>query len=83
MIFSGVILSALVMLLLSESAQCRRVDCKSDCCSFVEGFPVRLKELRSAYREIQSFYVSIFRLIALSLSFTNHQSARHFCFVLQ
>ncbi|CAM4732282.1 hypothetical protein PO909_020532 [Leuciscus waleckii] len=58
MIFSGVIFSALVMLLLSESAQCRRVDCKSECCSFVEGFPVRLKELRSAYREIQRFYES-------------------------
>ncbi|XP_067287988.1 interleukin-10 [Pseudorasbora parva] len=56
MIFSGVILSALLMFLLSESAQCRKVDCKSECCSFVEGFPVRLKELRSAYREIQRFY---------------------------
>ncbi|XP_048028422.1 interleukin-10 isoform X2 [Megalobrama amblycephala] len=58
MIFSRVIFSAMVMLLLSESAQCRRVDCKSECCSFVEGFPVRLKELRSAYREIQRFYES-------------------------
>nr|QEL53747.1 interlukin 10 [Tor putitora] len=58
MVFTGVILSALTMLLLSDSAQCRRVDCKSDCCSFVEGFPVRLKELRSAYREIQRFYES-------------------------
>lgn len=67
MIFTGVILSSLVMLLLSDSAQCRRVDCKSDCCSFVEGFPVRLKELRSAYREIQRFYVSSFILISISL----------------
>ncbi|KTF91361.1 hypothetical protein cypCar_00012555 [Cyprinus carpio] len=58
MIFTGVILSALVMLLLTDSAQCRRVDCKNDCCTFVEGFPVRLKELRSAYREIQRFYES-------------------------
>lgn len=66
MVFSGVILSALVMFLLSDSAQCRRVDCKTDCCSFVEGFPVRLKELRSAYREIQNFYVSIFRLLSSS-----------------
>ncbi|XP_073681934.1 interleukin-10 [Garra rufa] len=57
MIFTGVILSALVMLLLSD-AECRRVDCKTECCSFVEGFPVRLKELRSAYREIQRFYES-------------------------
>ncbi len=66
MSFTGVIISALVMLLFSESAQCRRVDCKSDCCSFVEGFPVRLKELRSAYREIQRFYVSMFRMISSS-----------------
>ncbi|XP_043108301.1 interleukin-10 [Puntigrus tetrazona] len=58
MVFTGVILSALLMLLLSDSAQCRRVDCKTECCSFVEGFPVRLKELRSAYREIQKFYES-------------------------
>ncbi|TRY97351.1 hypothetical protein DNTS_031691 [Danionella cerebrum] len=58
MLFSRVILSALVMFLLSAIAQCRRVDCNSDCCSFVEGFPVRLKELRSAYREIQRFYES-------------------------
>lgn len=69
MIFTGVILSALVMLLLTDSAQCRRVDCKNDCCTFVEGFPVRLKELRSAYREIQRFYVSIFRLISSSDTF--------------
>uniref|UniRef100_A0A9J7Y1D6 Interleukin-10 n=2 Tax=Cyprinus carpio TaxID=7962 RepID=A0A9J7Y1D6_CYPCA len=53
MIFTGVILSALVMLLLSVSAQCRRMDCKSDCRSFVEGFPMRLKKLCSTYREVQ------------------------------
>ncbi|XP_051967234.1 interleukin-10 [Xyrauchen texanus] len=58
MVFSGVIISALIMFLISGSAQCRRVDCKSECCSFVEGFPVRLKELRVSYREIQKFYES-------------------------
>ncbi|NP_001018621.2 interleukin-10 precursor [Danio rerio] len=58
MIFSGVILSALLTLLLCDCAQSRRVECKTDCCSFVEGFPLRLRELRSAYKEIQKFYES-------------------------
>ncbi|XP_051528714.1 interleukin-10-like [Myxocyprinus asiaticus] len=56
MIFSGVMFS--LMFLLSDNAQCRKVDGKSECCSLVEGFPVRLKELRSSYKEIQSFYES-------------------------
>ncbi|XP_056323688.1 interleukin-10 [Danio aesculapii] len=58
MIISGVILSALLTLLLCDCAHSRRVECKTDCCSFVEGFPVRLRELRSAYKEIQKFYES-------------------------
>nr|XP_055041158.1 interleukin-10-like [Misgurnus anguillicaudatus]XP_055041159.1 interleukin-10-like [Misgurnus anguillicaudatus]XP_055041160.1 interleukin-10-like [Misgurnus anguillicaudatus]XP_055041162.1 interleukin-10-like [Misgurnus anguillicaudatus]XP_055041163.1 interleukin-10-like [Misgurnus anguillicaudatus]XP_055041164.1 interleukin-10-like [Misgurnus anguillicaudatus]XP_055041165.1 interleukin-10-like [Misgurnus anguillicaudatus] len=56
--FSGVILSAVLVLLLSLTAQCRKIDCKSVCCTFVEGFPARLKELRSSYKEILKFYDS-------------------------
>uniref|UniRef100_A0A9J7XBD7 Uncharacterized protein n=2 Tax=Cyprinus carpio TaxID=7962 RepID=A0A9J7XBD7_CYPCA len=63
MIFTGVILSALVMLLLSVSAQCRRMDCKSDCRSFVEGFPMRLKKLCSTYREVQILQIVLFIFI--------------------
>ncbi|XP_051957801.1 interleukin-10-like [Xyrauchen texanus] len=64
MIFSGVMFS-LIMFLLSDKAHCRKVDCKSECCSLVEGFPVRLKELRSSYSEIQNFYQSTDDLGAL------------------
>lgn len=61
--FSGVIFSAVVLLLLSDTAQCKR-DCKSECCAFVEGFPARLKELRSSYKQILKFYVSTFWLMS-------------------
>lgn len=56
--FSGLILSAVLVLLLSVTAQCRKTNCKSECCTFVEGFPARLKELRSSYKEILKFYES-------------------------
>ncbi|XP_052362576.1 interleukin-10-like [Oncorhynchus keta] len=39
-----------------EHAQCRRVPCSDRCCSFVEGFPVRLKELRTAFSTIRDYY---------------------------
>ncbi|XP_056590892.1 interleukin-10 [Triplophysa dalaica] len=55
--FSGVIFSAVVLILLSDNATCKR-DCKSECCSFVEGFPSRLKELRSSYKQIFKLYES-------------------------
>lgn len=32
--------------------------CNNRCCSFVEGFPARLKILRENYSQIQDFYVS-------------------------
>ncbi|XP_073732561.1 interleukin-10-like [Misgurnus anguillicaudatus] len=57
--FSGVILSAVLVLLLSLTAQYRKTNCKCDCCTFVEGFPARLKELRSSCNtEILKFYES-------------------------
>nr|UDM55067.1 interleukin-10 [Misgurnus anguillicaudatus] len=56
--FSGLILSAVLVLLLSLTAQCRKTNCKSECCTFAEGFPARLKELRSSYKEILKFYES-------------------------
>lgn len=62
--FSGVIFSAVVLILLSDDATCKR-DCKSECCSFVEGFPSRLKELRSSYKQIFKLYVSIFWLMSI------------------
>ncbi|XP_064813140.1 LOW QUALITY PROTEIN: interleukin-10-like [Oncorhynchus masou masou] len=39
-----------------EHAQCRRVLCSDRCCSFVEGFPVRLNELRTAFSTIRDYY---------------------------
>ncbi|KAK6318666.1 interleukin-10-like [Coregonus clupeaformis] len=39
-----------------ERAQCRRVMCSDRCCSFIEGFPVRLKELRTAFSTIRDYY---------------------------
>nr|XP_046168943.1 interleukin-10-like [Oncorhynchus gorbuscha] len=43
-----------------EHAQCRRVPCADRCCSFVEGFPVRLKELRTAFSTIRDYYRNYF-----------------------
>ncbi|XP_076845268.1 interleukin-10 isoform X1 [Brachyhypopomus gauderio] len=42
--------------LLLEFAECKRFNCKDKCCEFVEGFPVRLKALRSSYSEIRDYY---------------------------
>ncbi|XP_072521807.1 interleukin-10 [Salminus brasiliensis] len=52
------LLPALLVALLAEDAQCRRVDCRDNCCSFVESFPVKLRKLRSSYQEIRDYYES-------------------------
>uniref|UniRef100_A0A4W5M2Q1 Interleukin family protein n=1 Tax=Hucho hucho TaxID=62062 RepID=A0A4W5M2Q1_9TELE len=54
----------LVAALQCEHAQCRRVPCSDRCCSFVEGFPVRLKELRTAFSTIRDYYVSSLSLLS-------------------
>ncbi|XP_010872889.1 interleukin-10 [Esox lucius] len=46
----------LVAVLWCEHAQSRAVTCSNRCCSFIEGFPVRLKELRTAYSNIRDYY---------------------------
>uniref|UniRef100_A0A4W5PU53 Interleukin family protein n=1 Tax=Hucho hucho TaxID=62062 RepID=A0A4W5PU53_9TELE len=45
-----------LQMLQCEHAQCSRVTCSDRCCSFVEGFPVRLKELRTAFSTIRDYY---------------------------
>ncbi|KAL1007842.1 hypothetical protein UPYG_G00092320 [Umbra pygmaea] len=53
--------SVLTYLLLAAALQCENawskpVTCSNRCCAFVEGFPVRLKELRTAYSNIRDYY---------------------------
>ncbi|KAK1800032.1 hypothetical protein P4O66_006533 [Electrophorus voltai] len=58
MLFSRALLLSLLTALLFEYARSKRINCKDKCCEFVEGFPVRLKHLRSSYSQIQDYYVS-------------------------
>lgn len=48
-----------VLLLLSSpcAVWCATI-CNNRCCSFVEGFPARLKMLRENYSNIRDYYVS-------------------------
>ncbi|XP_017306289.1 interleukin-10 [Ictalurus punctatus] len=50
------LLLSLLTVLLLRAAQCTKIICKDSCCSFVEGFPVRLKALRSSYAVIRDYY---------------------------
>ncbi|KAF5895870.1 interleukin-10 [Clarias magur] len=54
------LLLALLTALLIGAAQCRNILCKEkdSCCSFVEGFPSKLKAIRSSYAAIRDFYES-------------------------
>ncbi|XP_058229818.1 interleukin-10 isoform X1 [Hemibagrus wyckioides] len=52
------LLLSLLAALLLGAAQCKRITCQDSCCSFVEGFPVRLKALRSSYSIIRDYYES-------------------------
>ncbi|XP_060765765.1 interleukin-10 [Neoarius graeffei] len=57
LLFRFLLLSLLTALLL-QAAQCKKSICKDSCCTFVEGFPVRLKTLRSSYAMIREYYES-------------------------
>ncbi|KAJ8360523.1 hypothetical protein SKAU_G00170480 [Synaphobranchus kaupii] len=48
-------LSLLLTALLLEPAHCRK-DCKDKCCSFLDNFSVRLKELRTSFAKIKDYY---------------------------
>nr|ATA63363.1 interleukin-10 [Plecoglossus altivelis] len=50
------LLSLLVVLFMCGHALTTRVVCSDRCCSFVEGFPVRLKELRASFSKIRDYY---------------------------
>ncbi|XP_066527271.1 interleukin-10 [Hoplias malabaricus] len=54
--FFRFLLCSLLTMLLAEYSQCIAIPCKDNCCSFVEGFPLRLKNLRSSYDEIRDYY---------------------------
>lgn len=58
------LLLSLLTVLLLRAAQCTKIICKDSCCSFVEGFPLRLKALRSSYAVIRDYYVSSFQLLS-------------------
>lgn len=51
------LLSVLLLLCSSCAAWCAAI-CNNRCCSFVEGFPARLKMLRENYSNIRDYYVS-------------------------
>lgn len=51
------LLSVLLLLCSSCTVWCAAV-CNNRCCSFVEGFPARLKLLRESYSQIRDYYVS-------------------------
>lgn len=51
------LLSVLLLLCSSCTVWCAVV-CNNRCCSFVEGFPARLKLLRESYSQIRDYYVS-------------------------
>ncbi|TTA83866.1 Interleukin-10 [Bagarius yarrelli] len=50
------LLLSLLAALLLGAAQCKKITCQESCCSFVEGFPVRLRALRSSYNSIRDYY---------------------------
>ncbi|MBN3303368.1 interleukin-10 [Amia ocellicauda] len=49
-------LCLLAVALLSETALCKKAHCRDECCTFVETFPSRLKELRTAFEKIRDYY---------------------------
>lgn len=51
------LLSVLLLLGFSCTVRCASI-CNNRCCSFVEGFPARLKMLRENYSNIREYYVS-------------------------
>lgn len=51
------LLSVLLLLFSSSTVWCAAI-CNNRCCSFVEGFPARLKMLRENYANIRDYYVS-------------------------
>lgn len=51
------LLSVLLLLSSSCTGWCATI-CNNRCCSFVEGFPARLKMLRENYSNIRDYYVS-------------------------
>lgn len=63
LLFRFLLLSLLTALLL-QAAQCKKSICKDSCCTFVEGFPVRLKTLRASYAMIREYYVSSFQMLS-------------------
>ncbi|XP_066540588.1 interleukin-10-like [Hoplias malabaricus] len=54
--FFRFLLCSLLTMLLAEYSQYRTIPCKDNCCSFVEGFLLRLKNPRSSYDEIRDYY---------------------------
>nr|WAB71024.1 interleukin 10 [Takifugu obscurus] len=53
----GSLLSVLLLLCCACTVWCAAL-CNNRCCSFVEGFPARLKMLRENYSQIRDYYVS-------------------------
>ncbi|KAK2821324.1 hypothetical protein Q7C36_020667 [Tachysurus vachellii] len=58
MLFCRFLLLSLLTAQLLRAAQCKKTVCQNSCCSFIEGFPVRLKALRSSYAVIRDYYES-------------------------
>ncbi|KAM9443640.1 interleukin-10 [Clarias gariepinus] len=53
------LLLALLTALLIDTVQCKKICKEQDsCCSFVEGFPGKLKAIRSSYAAIRDYYES-------------------------
>lgn len=77
LLFRFLLLSLLTALLLG-AAQCKKIICKREdsCCAFVEGFPVRLKALRSSYDVIRDYYVSSFQSLFFSQVSSSDKKAK-------
>ncbi|KAF7693344.1 interleukin-10 [Silurus meridionalis] len=69
------LLLSLLTALLLKTVQCSKIICRDSCCSFVEGFPVRLKALRSSYAVIQDYYEA---MDDLDISLFNRTVLDHF-----
>ncbi|KAI5614424.1 interleukin-10 precursor, partial [Silurus asotus] len=76
------LLLSLLTALLLKTAQCSKIICRDSCCSFVEGFPVRLKALRSSYAVIQDYYVSSFQMICIFNVLGFHLQSPYGCSVM-
>ncbi|XP_006628630.1 interleukin-10 [Lepisosteus oculatus] len=57
----------LLSALLVENTQIKKNVCWDNCCLFIENFPVRLKELRTAFSQIRDYYEASDELIDTAL----------------